>query len=367
MKKKLTLTVAIGVLLGCSLLALAQESEAPAGPPPSKVVVKKVMRKELAPTVRLAGIIDYDRTSMIMSEVSGLIRSKTMKTGIRVKKGDLLFDLDIQILEKRLKAQQASIDLLKIRLEKAKKDLKRYEQLYKDDAYSQKGFEDQLYLVKEYEQQIISGLVELERLKLEKKKSRVIAPYNGIILEQHQDIGAWISSGTPVYTLGSTEDMVIRVAANESLRPYLKAGDTVHYQVEVLGIQSQGMLESIVPVADLSSKSFDVKIHVDYQDEFIQNMTAYANIPAAKPQELALIPRDAIVNHQGGTFVYTVKEGKAEILPIHVVAYQGNDAAADNPYFTPDVSIIIDGNERVRPGAPVQVVPEIGGKDNGSD
>ena len=69
-----------------------------------------------------------------------------------------------------------------------------------------------------------------------------------------------------------------------------------------------------------------------------------------------LIPRDALIKFQGQDFVYTVNEGKAGILPVNIVTYLGKVVGADNPHFTEDMEVVVEGNERLQPDQPVVVV-----------
>ena len=62
-----------------------------------------------------------------------------------------------------------------------------------------------------------------------------------------------------------------------------------------------------------------------------------------------------VVKFQGKDFVYTVKEGKAAILPINIVTYLGSTVGADNPSLVPGMPVVTEGNERLRPDQAVVV------------
>jgi multidrug efflux pump subunit AcrA (membrane-fusion protein) len=113
---------------------------------------------------------------------------------------------------------------------------------------------------------------------------------------------------------------------------------------------------NFVPIADPATKTFEVKIAIPYFDEVIRNMSATVNVPAGKAQKLRMIKRDALVRNQGKTFVYTIKEGKAAILPINIVGYEGEYVGVDNPYIQPGMPVVVDGNDRLRPDQEVTVV-----------
>jgi len=87
-------------------------------------------------------------------------------------------------------------------------------------------------------------------------------------------------------------------------------------------------------------------------------MSATVYIPTSDKKELAIIPRDALIQFQGKDFVYTVKENKAAIMPVNIVTFFGDKIGADNPYFVPGMVVVVEGNERLRPDQPVTVAGE---------
>ena len=94
------------------------------------------------------------------------------------------------------------------------------------------------------------------------------------------------------------------------------------------------------------------------QENVAENMSATVHVPTSEKKTLSMIPRDALIKFQGKDFVYTVKEGKAAILPINIVTYMGSMVGADNPYFVEGMAVVVEGNERLRPDQPVTVAGE---------
>jgi len=87
-------------------------------------------------------------------------------------------------------------------------------------------------------------------------------------------------------------------------------------------------------------------------------MSSTVYIPTSEKKELAIIPRDALVQFQGKDFVYSVKDNKAAIMPVNIVTFFDDKVGADNPSFVPGMVVVVEGNERLRPGQPVTVVGE---------
>ena len=116
-----------------------------------------------------------------------------------------------------------------------------------------------------------------------------------------------------------------------------------------------GTLEDIDPVADMKTKNVYLKISIDPPDLVAQNMSATVSVPVSKRQTLSIINRASVIKFQGKDFVYTIKEGKAAILPVNIVAYLGDKVGVDNPYIVPGMPVVTEGNERLRPDQPVTV------------
>ena len=68
-----------------------------------------------------------------------------------------------------------------------------------------------------------------------------------------------------------------------------------------------------------------------------------------------MIPRDALIKFQGNDFVYTIREKKAVMLPVNIITYLKNTIGADNEHFTEGMQVVVDGNERLRPGQSVAI------------
>lgn len=334
--------------------AFAQEQ------PPAKVVVAKVSEKEISKTNQIVGSVDFDKRSGISSEISGLIDEQLVVEGTLVKKGDVLVRLNTDFIRKSIEIMKKQIEQADVKIQNTKKNLKRYEILFKKDAASEKVYDDLGDTYKELlmEKEIIRK--NMEKLDLEIKKSTIRSPFDGLILERYKSEGEWVSPGTAICSLASVGDAFVRVAVSEELVKFIRPGDKITLKINALEKEFTGEVKNFVPVADIKSKTFQIKITIPYFDDIIQNMSATVNVPVSDKMQLKMIKRDALVRFQEKDFVYTVKEGKAAILPVNIVAYDGEYIGVDNPYIVTGMPVVIDGNDRLRPDQPVEIVEKQG-------
>jgi multidrug efflux pump subunit AcrA (membrane-fusion protein) len=160
--------------------------------------------------------------------------------------------------------------------------------------------------------------------------------------------------------LAAINRTVIKVPVSENLIRFVKAGQVVTVVIEALDREFSGKVQTIVPKVDPKSKTFELKVKIDYTQGLLQNMTATVDIPSGTKRTLKMIKRDAMVRFQGKEFVYTVNDNQAKILPIRVVAVEGEYLGVDAPHIKAGMPVVVDGNERLQPDQPVQIVDRVG-------
>jgi RND family efflux transporter MFP subunit len=343
-------------ILGLLAVLLAA---APAGaqqPPPARVAVTNIFEKELAPTTPLVGVVDFDRSAGISSEISGLLAEHKMAEGVVVRTGDVLVRLNGDFIRKDIAIIDQQIAQVKVKIENTRKNLERFETLFRQKATSEKQYDDLAFELRalEVEKQALS--VTKAKKELELTKSTIRAPYDGLVIERFKDTGEWISPGVAVCRLAAIDRTVVKVPVSENLIRFVKAGQAVTVAIEALERELTGRVITIVPKVDPKSKTFELKVQIDYSRGLLQNMTATVDVPSGIKRSLRMIKRDAMVRLQGKAFVYTVNDSRAKILPIRVVAIEGEYIGVDAPHFKPGMPVVVDGNERLQPDQAVQIV-----------
>jgi RND family efflux transporter MFP subunit len=351
---------AISAVILLSIFALSVPASYAQGGGPARVVTDTVTERNIAPTTRIVGVVDFDTLSGLSPEVSGRIEESTIEEGEVVEKGEMLVRLNTDLLKKDIQIRQKEVEQIGVKIANTRKNLNRFETLFKEAAASEKAYDDLADSLRELVKQQEMVKTTIERLRLQIDKSTLEAPFDGLVLEKLKDVGEWVSPGVPVCTLGSVSDLFVQVAVSEELVAFIEPGQEVVLVINALNREFTGRVANFVPIADPATKTFEVKIAIPYFEEVIRNMSATVNVPAGKEQKLRMIKRDALVRNQGKTFVYTIKEGKAAILPVNIVGYEGEYVGVDNPYIQPGMPVVVDGNDRLRPDQEVTVVE--GGK-----
>jgi len=326
--------------------------------PPARVVVSKIVFQKVAQNRSFIGTLYYERISHVSSEVPGLVTKIDIRAGDQVKKGAPLVQLDTEILEKEILIHKNQIEQAKLHINHTQKHYQRMDVLYQKGGISEKDYDDARFIYQEALLKKLSAKTILEKLLIQKRKSMIKAPFEGIILEKNVDSGDWVQQGKPLISIGSVNDLFIKVPVAETLLKFIIVGQSVPVTINAYDKKVIGTIDNLSPIADAKTKNVFLKIRIPLLTKVAQNMSATVVISTSGEQKLAIIPRDALIKFQGKDVVYTVREGKAVQLPVNIVTYQGDRIGADDAHFTEGMPVVVDGNERLRPGQGVVIVGE---------
>ena len=345
----------------CIMFLILSYSAWAAGPPampPARVVVQPVVARDTAATSQMIGVLYFEKVSELSGEIAGLAAEVHVSEGDRVKKGQLLLQLDTALLDKEIELQQASLEQIMVKMEQVQKDISRFEQLIKKHATSEKAHDDLLFTYRELEKQKAAQSRGLEKLQIQKGKCVITAPFNGIVLQKNVEKGSWVMPGSSNLTIGSTEDIFVKVSVSEDILQFVEQGTLLPVRINALKREVEGVFSGIKPVADAKTKNVVLNIRLPEMTGIAENMSATVSVPVSKRQNLKIIPRDALIKFQGKDFIYTVEDDSARIVPVHIVAFLGREVGVDDEHIQPGMPLVVDGNDRLQPDQPVQVVGE---------
>ena len=337
------------------------------------VTTAKITRGTLNDEQGFIGSIHFQQSSLLASKTDGLVLKVNFDTTDQVKKGDVLVELDHEILDSRIRAIQASLKELNLLEEKSSKDLRRYQKLLQNKNVSQQKYDEIYYDKTRLDQKIISSQAELEALILEQNQSIITAPFNGVITERHVELGEWVEVGGKIATLVNPE----KITALFDIPAYYAMNIQPETKIIIqVGDQPfQGIVEGIIIQGDTRSRTFPLKIRVlDSNTRLFEGMEAKINLPRSTQKNMLLVPRDAIMKRFGSNVIFIAEKGKAIMYPIKVELFNGSLAAiseitdessdssqfedvqnTNKPELKAGMQVIIKGNERIFPDQTIRL------------
>jgi len=351
MQNKISLFIIFSILI--LYVSAYGEDKKKQGMPPALVVVSEIVSGTVTPESEFVGTVYFQEVSDVASEVSGKVEEVNFEEGQRIDMGQPLVILNSDLLEKTVQARAAGYEQVLSDLEKAKKDLTRAANLYKEELISEQTYDDRRFSVNNIEKKALSLRSEVEQFETELAKKTIRAPFDGIVINKHVDRGEWVSSGMAVASFAKDDIIDIIVEVPESIIVHVKKGIIV--KVLVAGHEIEGEVVALVPRGDISTRTFPVKIRAKNTHSLFEGMEAKVTLPSGDRKKTLIVPRDAVINSFGKMVVHTVNDTKATMVPVGIVGYAGMNVGIAAEGLAIGMQVIIKGHERLRPGQPVMI------------
>jgi len=212
---------------------------------------------------------------------------------------------------------------------------------------------------------------EVNRLEDLLKKHTIVTPFDGFVVAEHTEVGQWIKSGELVAEVEDLSQVDVETQVLENYLDFVKPGAKA--RIEIAALPNRlfvGEVTRVVPRADERSRNFPVQVRL--QNEFdeqglplvMSGMFARVWLPVERRDRVLLAPNDAVVMGGPMPLVYIAERkspGAAEAvvrpLPVQLgTAFQGAiELLGDG--LAAGQELVIEGNERLRPGQEVRIVP----------
>ncbi len=309
------------------------------GPPPAKVAVATVRTGALRDTRTFLGQTRPLQRAELAASVSGKVEAVPVREGDPVKAGDTLVELDRSLIEPQLAAARAREARTAAELAQARRELERARKLPHPvitDAEREK-FEARVDMLVA---QARADTAETKRLRAELDRHVVAAPFDGVVSARHVEPGVWVNAGQPTVGLVSSETLEVTVQVAQALLQHLAAGQPA-VLVGPGEATAPAEIRGIVPTLDATTRTIEVRL---------------APTGARPPWLVAGMALDVRVRTPAGVRIVKAVDGKAAPLTVQVTATADATALVVAEGLADGDTVIIRGNERVRPGQPLQVV-----------
>ena len=301
----------------------------------------------------------------VRSRVDGELLEVLYKEGQVVKSGQLIARIDprpfqVQLLQ--AEGQQARDQEL---LRNARLDLERYKVLWQQDSIPKQQLDTQQALVRQYEGNVKTDQGLIDSAKLQITYSRITAPIGGRVGLRLVDPGNIVraSDATGLVVITQVEPIaVIFPIPEDNLPPVLarlRAGERPPVEAfdrEMKQKLASGSLLTIDNQIDPTTGTVRLKaVFANKKSELFPNQFVNVRLLMNVRKQATVVPASALQRGPKGTFVYVVKaDSTAEMRLVALGEIQGGDASIRTG-LKPGEMVVIDGSDRIREGAKVEV------------
>ena len=379
------------LLAGCDNNA-KQEASAPA----AKVTVIKAEAQDTPIVVEFVGKTASSRRVEIRSRVEGFLEKRLYTEGSVIQAGDVLFEMDKKPFEAQLDAAKAELLQQQARMKTAKANLDRVEPLVKQNAVAKKELDDALGGFQTASAAVEAAKAKVVQAELDLGYCTITSPVTGISSYATQREGAYISYGAGPLTYVAQVDPIwieFSVSENQILQSRQQFSEQRivepeggKFEVEV--VLADGSVfphtgEITFADASLSEKTGTFLIRAEVKNpgaekdgdnslsrkmstEMRPGQFVRARLKGAMRPKAILVPQPAVQQGAKGSFVWIIKDGKAEYQPVEVGPWHEDLWFIDKGLSAGDV-VVVGGALKLRAGVPVEIVEPEAKKTEGAE
>ncbi len=338
-------TILVSFLL-VAQFSLAQQG----GPSPVKVATVELIK--MSPVRKVPAMVQAKVIATIKAESKGVV-NELLDIGSFVTKGAVLAELTDTQSKLRSQELQDAVKSSKARYQFFKAEKARLADLVAKNLISKTELEQNQSDFLSAQSELAQSQSRLNQYKDQITKLTIVAPYDGYVLQQLTQVGALVNSGDSIVEFMQADNLDVTVFVPFKYKTQIKNQAVWKVQTEQ-GKQYDAVISKFTPAA--VGNSHTVEVHLN-----LSNVNLWSGepvnviVPTQTPREVVAVPRDALVIRRSGTYVYTVIDAKAVKVDV-----QTGMASGEMIEVTGDLkvgqTIIIRGNERIRPGSEVNVI-----------
>ncbi len=318
-------------------------------------------------------IVSY-RESLVAGEEDGLVQTAEFDEGDRVEAGSVLAELNsdllvLQLEESRadLRRNEAMIAEYEAELTLAEWDLQSLRDLSSQGAAKAKEIADV-----EAEVAIAAARVEVARMSVALAQAAVAriqrqvdgtvirAPFDGYVVEKHVEVGQWVDRGGPIARIVEAGVVDALLDVPETSVDNITIGAELRIELTAVAADEIGRVRSIRQQGDARARTYPVRVTLNDHEGLIRpGMSVRGWVPVGGREERLTIHRDAVLRSDLGPYVYAVRG--EQVFPVNISidgsAGDGRLILAGESLQAGDL-VVVEGNERLFPTAPVQVLQD---------
>src|SRR5574341_204377 len=314
-------------------------------PPPMPVEVAEVAKGTVADRFAAVGTLEAVNAITVVSQIDAVVLEIPFEEGSLLTKGDLIAQLDDAQLQSKKDLAQALRDQKKISYDRVKA-------LVEQKLAATQELDDVSAALKIAE-------ADLALIQAQLSKTRIVAPFTGLVGTRRVSPGTFLRSGDPITDLAQIDELRLIFFAPERYLPELKPGAQVTVSTTAYpGYELKGRINVVEPVVDPSTRSVKITARVGNSNlRFRPGMSADVLAVLSERKNALIIPDEAIFAEGNQNLVYVIKPDSSVARTPVALGTRLAGTVEVLKGLEPGMKIVRAGHQKLFEGAKVFPVP----------
>ena len=339
--------------LALTVLASTAPAQEQKGPPPVLVVVEHAVERLVSPKASYSATVISRNDANLAGEIAGRL-TWVAEVGDHIRKGGNVARLDDTFFRQQVIEEQSFIQREQAKYDFHTRQVARLEKLLAENNIAQSQVDQERMDQSIAHNNILSAKARLSQAEERLERTRILAPFDGVVSERWLQAGEWADHGDAIVRLVSIDNLEIATHIPAGSLRLVAVGSPLTYTDGK--ITGTGMVRTLVPVGGDVSRLYELRVSVSDPALSAGNLLRVA-VPTAYPRKVVLVPRDALVLRREGIYVYRINEDSiAERIEVQTGIAEGDHIEVIGGIREHD-RVVTRGGENLRPGMTVQVKP----------
>jgi len=367
------------VLLGSTAILAGCGPNAPSGGPPPggapEVAVVTVSQERVALTTELPGRTSAFLVAEVRPQVGGIIQERLFTEGQDVKAGEVLYKINPSVYQAAIASAKASLARAEANLAPMRLKAERYGDLVAIKAVSRQDYDEAVAAAKQAEAEIEVQKAAVENARINLAYTTITAPISGRIGKSNLTVGALATAnqGNALAIIQRIDPLYVDVTQSSAellrLKRNIESGQIKQggmNQTRVRLILEDGTPYSLTGVLKFSDINVDsgtgaVTLRTVFPNPkqlLLPGMYVRAVLEEGVNAKAILVPQQGVTRDQKGNAVAMVVDGESKVVPrILKINRSLGDRWLISEGLNPGDRIVVEGLQKIGPGATVKAVP----------
>jgi RND family efflux transporter MFP subunit len=315
----------------------------------------------LSSEIALPGNTQAYTDAAIYSRTNGYLKNWFFDIGARVRKGQLMAQIETPELDQQLQVAQADLKSAQANLDLANTTSTRYQNLLKTNSVSKQETDVAMSDAAAKQAAVDASMANVRRLQQLQSFENVYAPFDGIVTARNTDIGRLISAGqntTPqeLFHLQAIGKLRVYAAVPEAYSAAIRNGDKAGLTLdEYPGRRFEGTITRNSNAIDQMTRTLNVEVDVDNpKGELLPG--AYVFVHFKVPEHVAslMIPSNTLLFRAEGLQVGVVRNNRVQLVHVKISRDAGATVEIASG-LTQNDAVILDPSDSLANGQEVQI------------
>lgn len=261
------------------------------------VEVARVELMQLTDNAQAVGSLRSRQSVMLRPEVSGRVTQINFRDAQRVRRGQLLVQLDDQLPQAQVQQAQAELSI-------ARANHRRNQELVEEKFIAQRQVDESAANLQVAEAKLALARATLARL-------RIVAPFDGIAGIRNINVGDYLKDGADIVNIEDLDAVYVDFRLPERYQTKVRPGQSALVELDAApGKRYGAVIQAIDPLVEAEGRSIAVRGCIDNRHlELRPGMFARVTAVFGVRENARVIPEEAIVPQAGRQFVYRLVDG----------------------------------------------------------